>query len=99
MHTQNFFYTRLKGEVEEMIAGYKFNSLHIFRPSFLMGRKQNERTGEIVLTNLFRFFSFFIPSKYKAIHASAVSKSMLNVAKQEKDGLHVYNYNEMIDKE
>ena len=94
-----FFYTRLKGEVEEMIAGYKFNNLHIFRPSFLMGRKQNERTGEIVLTNLFRLFSFIIPSKFKAIHASAVAKAMLTAAKQEKVGPHIYNYNEMIDKE
>ncbi len=94
-----FFYTRLKGEVEEMIAGYKFKSLHIFRPSFLIGRKQNERTGEILLTNLFRFFSLIIPSKYKAIHAMDVAKAMLNAAKQEKEGLHIYHYNEMFDQQ
>jgi uncharacterized protein YbjT (DUF2867 family) len=92
-----FFYTRLKGEVEEMIAGYKFNSLHIFRPSFLVGRKQNERAGEIVLTTLFRISALLIPSKYKAIHASAVAKAMLKAAKDEKDGLHIYNYKEMVD--
>lgn len=92
-----FFYTRLKGEVEEMIAGYKFNGLHIFRPSFLMGRKQNERPGEVVLTTLFRISSLLIPSKYKAIRASAVATAMLNAAKEGKNGLHIYYYKEMFD--
>jgi uncharacterized protein YbjT (DUF2867 family) len=90
------FYSRLKGEVEEMIARYKFSSLHIFRPSFLMGRKQNERTGENILTNLFRIFSFLIPSKYKAINGSTVAKAMLKAAKEEKEGLHIYEYKEII---
>lgn len=91
-----FFYTRLKGEVEEMIAGYKFKSFHVFRPSFLAGRKQNERTGETVLTTLFRVFSFLIPSNYKAIHAATVAKAMLKAAKEGNEGLHVYYYSEMI---
>lgn len=91
-----FFYTRLKGEVEEMIAGYKFKSFHVFRPSFLVGRKQSERTGETLLTSLFRVFSFLIPSNYKAISGASVAKAMLTAAKQEKEGLSVYYYNEMI---
>jgi uncharacterized protein YbjT (DUF2867 family) len=90
------FYSRLKGEVEEMIAGYKFSALHIFRPSFLIGRKENKRTGENILTNLFRIFSFLIPSKYKAINGSVVAKAMLQAAKEEKQGLHIYGYKEMI---
>lgn len=91
-----FFYTRLKGEVEEMIAGYTFKSFHVFRPSFLVGRKQSERTGETLLTSLFRVFSFLIPSNYKAISGASVAKAMLTAAKQEKEGLSVYYYNEMI---
>jgi uncharacterized protein YbjT (DUF2867 family) len=90
------FYSRLKGEVEEMIAGYKFSALHIFRPSFLIGRKENKRTGENILTNLFRILSFLIPSKYKAINGSVVAKAMLQAAKEEKQGLHIYGYKEMI---
>jgi uncharacterized protein YbjT (DUF2867 family) len=90
------FYSRLKGEVEEMIAGYKFKSFHVFRPSFLVGRKQNERTGEKILTTLFRVFSFLIPSNYKAISGASVAKAMLTAAKQKKEGLSVYYYDEMI---
>lgn len=90
-----FFYTRLKGEVEEMIAGYQFKSFHVFRPSFLAGRKQHERTGEAILTTLFRVFSFLIPSNYKAINYSTVAKTMLKAAKDKKEGLSVYYYYEM----
>lgn len=90
-----FFYTRLKGEVEEMIAGYNFKSFHVFRPSFLMGRKQNERKAEKMLTTLFRVFSFLIPANYKAIHAATVAKAMLKTAKEQKEGLRVFYYNEM----
>lgn len=90
-----FFYTRLKGEVEEMIAGYNFKSFHVFRPSFLKGRKTNERTGETILTTLFRIFSYIIPSKYKAINGATVAKAMMNAAKQGKAGVSVYYYNDM----
>lgn len=91
-----FFYPRLKAEVEEMIAGYKFKSFHVFRPSFLTGRKQSERTGETILTTLFGVFSFLIPSNYKAISGATVAKAMLKAAKEGKDGLSVYYYKEMI---
>lgn len=89
------FYSRLKGEVEEMIAGYKYKSFHVFRPSFLAGRKPNERTGEAILTTLFQFFSLLIPSKYKAIEAAEVAKAMIKAAKAGKEGLSIYYYREM----
>lgn len=90
------FYSRLKGEVEEMIATYQFKSFHVFRPSFLAGRKSNERTSEALITTLFKFFSFLIPSKYKAIEAANVAKAMMKAAKTGKEGLSVYHYREMI---
>lgn len=90
------FYSRLKGEVEEMIATYQFKSFHVFRPSFLAGRKSNKRTGETLITTLFKIFSFLIPSKYKAIAATDVAKAMMKAAKAGKEGLSVYHYREMI---
>lgn len=90
------FYSRLKGEVEEMIATYQFQSFHVFRPSLLLGRKQSERSGENIAGALFRFFSFLIPSKYKAIDASAVAKAMIKTARQGKEGFNVYYYREMV---
>ena len=40
------FYSRLKGEVEEVIATFPFDGLHIFRPSLLVGERKEKRLGE-----------------------------------------------------
>ncbi len=92
----SIFYSRLKGEVEEVIATYNFNSFHVFRPSFLLGRRKEQRTGESIGKKVFQFFSFLIPSKYKGIQAVDVAKAMIKAAKGKKEGLKVYYYREMI---
>ena len=90
------FYSRLKGEVEEVIATFKFNSFHVFRPSLLIGRQKDQRLGENIGKAVFQFFSFLIPSKYKGIQAVDVAKAMIKAAKGKKEGLKVYYYREMI---
>lgn len=40
------YYNRVKGEIEEAVSGLGFSSLHIFRPSLLMGQRQESRMGE-----------------------------------------------------
>jgi uncharacterized protein YbjT (DUF2867 family) len=91
------FYSRLKGEVEEVIATFPFEGLHIFRPSFLVGNRKQKRMGEGMGTVIFRLFSFLIPSKYKAIEGKTVATAMLAVARKNKTGLNYYQYNEMVD--
>jgi len=94
----SIFYSRLKGEVEEVIATYKYNSFHVFRPSFLLGNRKEQRTGESIGKKLFQFFSFLIPSKYKGIQAADVAKAMINAAKEGKEGVKVYYYRDMFAK-
>ncbi|RXK62673.1 NAD-dependent epimerase/dehydratase family protein [Lacibacter luteus] len=93
-----FFYTRLKGEVEEVIATFGFNSFHIFRPSFLMGNRMQHRTGESIGITLFRMFKFLLPSNYKGINGTDVANAMLLAAKKKESGLHVYAYSKMLEK-
>ena len=92
----SFFYTRLKGEVEEVIATFKFKSFHVFRPSFLLGNRKEQRMGEGIGKALFQFFAFIIPLKYKGIHGADVAKAMIKAAKGGKVGMNVYYYNEMV---
>ncbi|MBY0373445.1 MAG: NAD-dependent epimerase/dehydratase family protein, partial [Bryobacteraceae bacterium] len=40
------FYLKVKGEVETELRGLGFESLHLFRPSFLMGERPESRPGE-----------------------------------------------------
>lgn len=92
----SIFYSRLKGEVEEVIATFQFKSFHIFRPSVLLGKRNENRLGERIGKVLFTIFSFLIPSKYKGIKDVDVAKAMINAAKEGREGMKVYYYEDMI---
>ncbi len=90
------FYSRLKGEVEEVIATFGFSAFHVFRPSFLLGYRIEKRTAERIFKSLAKTLAFLIPSRYKPIEAADVAKAMIRVSKLAKPGLHVYYYSDMI---
>ncbi len=92
------FYSRLKGEVEEVIGTFQFKSFHIFRPSFLLGKRTEQRIGETIGKALSKLFAFIIPSKYKPIEAEAVAKAMVTAAKKQNSGTAVYYYADMTKK-
>jgi hypothetical protein len=52
------FYLRTKGEVEEALREQPFARLHIFRPSFLLGRRNENRPGERIGMALVKPMSF-----------------------------------------
>jgi len=89
------FYTKLKGEVEEEITSLGYPNLHIFRPSLLLGDRQEFRLGEQVAKAFMRTFSFVMPSKIKPIQAKAVAKAMLKASKIKIDGRQVYHYQDI----
>lgn len=84
------YYNRVKGEVEEAIRKVGFQSLHIFRPSLLLGPRQEMRVGEDVAKLIYRIFGFLIPGKYKAIEAGTVARAMILTASEEKSGVFVH---------
>jgi uncharacterized protein YbjT (DUF2867 family) len=88
----NNFYLHLKGEVENAVESVGLLSLHIMRPSVLMGDRKEFRLGEKIGKGTMSAFSFLIPSKYKAIHARDVAKAMVATAKGNKEGVFVYEY-------
>jgi uncharacterized protein YbjT (DUF2867 family) len=89
------FYNKVKGEVEEAIQQYSFKSVHIVRPSLLLGDRVEERPGEGAATTFFKLFGFLVPEKYKAIDSEKVAKAMLSYAKQEQSGIHIHESKEM----
>lgn len=75
-HASNF-YLKLKGEVEDEIKKMDLPSTFIFRPSMLLGNRAEFRLGERIGQGVMRVFNWLIPSKYKAINASDVARSMV----------------------
>lgn len=88
-----FFYNQVKGEVEEAIAVVGFKTLHIFRPSILLGARSERRTGERIGQIMMRLIAPLLMGrlrKYRPIHASTVAEAMQGVAKKELSGPHIF---------
>ena len=89
------FYLQLKGKVEHVVKEIGIRSVHIMRPSLLLGDRKEFRFGEDFSKVFMTTFSFLIPSKYKAIQAKDVAKAMAVVAKNDLKGVFVYEYKEI----
>ncbi|OQP45012.1 semialdehyde dehydrogenase [Niastella yeongjuensis] len=92
------FYLQLKGCIEEDITALPFESVHIFRPSLLLGRKEEFRLGERLGTFLRPVLSFLLIGawrKYRPMQAAAIAQSMVAAANKEIAGIHLYEYDEM----
>ena len=78
-------YLRFKGKVEEEIKNLNFQKIVIMRPSFLMGKREENRFVEKVGIPIFNFLSpLFLGSlkKMKPIHSEIVAKIMIRAANE-----------------
>lgn len=92
------FYSRTKGRVEEGLVAADFQGLHLFRPSLLLGSRQEFRLGERVAAKLMKAMDFLMvgkAAKYRAIQARTVARAMINIALAGTRGVHIYS-NEVI---
>lgn len=93
--SSSVYYNRIKGEMEEAIMKFDFSSIHIFRPSLLLGIRGEKRPGEDLAKAVYRIFWFLIPDKFKAIESGKIAKAMLYFAKREQRGKFVHESREM----
>lgn len=89
----SIFYNRVKGEIETALGKLPLPGLQIFRPSLLLGERQEfrlgERIGAIVFTALsFAFFGRL--RRYRAIEASVVAEAMIRIAQQNLTGVNIF---------
>ena len=90
------FYLGLKGEIENSIMHLALKSCLIFRPSLLLGKRNEFRFGEIIAQKIMPLFSFLMKSNYKPIKATDVAKSIVSESKKVSQGNKIYHYSEMI---
>lgn len=89
------YYNRVKGETEQAIRDVGFRTLHIFRPSLLLGERDEKRKGEDAAKIFYKVFGFLIPRKYKAIHGATVARAMLDAASRDAAGVFIHESGEM----
>ncbi len=93
------FYNQVKGEMENSLKELKIPETHIFEPSLLLGDREEfrlgERIGEFVM-KLARHVLRGGLSKYRAIDASDVAKSMVRFAEStSRQNVLVHQYADM----
>jgi uncharacterized protein YbjT (DUF2867 family) len=78
------FYGRVKGEMEQAVSSYPFKGVYIFRPSLLVGERDEFRLAEGLAIKLFTALPFLLAGplkKLRPIEARAVASAMIIVAK------------------
>ena len=89
------FYQRLKGETDEAVKETGPKTVHIMRPSLLLGERKEFRLGENIGKAFMIFLSFLIPKKYKAIQGKDVAKVMVALAKKNEEGSFIHDNKEI----
>lgn len=92
------FYNRVKGEVEESLIKLGLSSLHIFRPSLLLGEREEFRLGEKIAENASNVLNKIMigPLRpYRAIHGKTVASAMAAAANSRKTTINIYRSDEI----
>jgi uncharacterized protein YbjT (DUF2867 family) len=91
----SFYYNEVKGKLEEAIGEAGFRAYHIFRPSLLLGPRQEQRPAEEAAKKVYRMFNFLIPEKYKAIESEKVARAMVHFAKADAHGTFIHTSSDL----
>ena len=87
------WYSKMKGMLEEELKQLSFDSLHIFRPSLLLGHRNEYRFGESLAAVIYPAMSCLLVGsmkKYRAIPGKQVAFSMYRAAQAPKKGTSIY---------
>ena len=94
------FYLRTKGETERDIIALNFDHTHIFRPSMIMGNRQENRPLERVFIKIWSLLNPILVgkvNKYRGIAGEDIAKAMKNSTANQSEKLKIYHWKEMAD--
>lgn len=89
-------YLKMKGELDEAIKKLDFASISIFKPSLIVGQREDFRLGEKLAIKMSSVLEV-IPGlkKYKSITGNQIAKKMVLEAMQVKNGFNQYELDEL----
>ncbi|KQL46139.1 hypothetical protein AN963_14220 [Brevibacillus choshinensis] len=94
----SFFYNRVKGDLENALQQLRLPALHIFRPSLLLGNRQEYRRGEAFGARISPLLTHLMIGPFRVfrpVQANDVAAAMIHVSRQEIDGNHIYPSDEI----
>jgi uncharacterized protein YbjT (DUF2867 family) len=92
------FYLRTKGETERDIIALGIARTHIFRPSQLLGRRDEKRPLERFVIAVWPVIDWLLVGparKYRGIAGAEVARAMLSAAKDSATGTRIHEWTDM----
>ncbi len=86
-----FFYSRVKGEIEQALRVMDWPSLGIFRPSLIAGERAESRPLEKLSERLLRF----APAGWSSVEAREIGRAMVALALREPRGVTIVESREI----
>ena len=84
-----FFYNRVKGELEQALAGMGFTSLTSARPGLIGGERRESRPAERAALLALTALGPLLPRRWRICPAQTIARAMLDAALQARAGVHV----------
>lgn len=87
------YYNKIKGLTEESLLQMGMPTLHIIRPSLIIGAREEQRIGESIAQTILPYFDIFMKGsfkKYATVPASAIADKMLTLAQQNISGGYIH---------
>jgi uncharacterized protein YbjT (DUF2867 family) len=94
------FYLRTKGEMERALADLGLPVVNIFRPSLLVGDRQEPRPGELVASLGLRIASPLLSGpfrRYRRVAAREVAAAMVLASRERGDGVRIVESDAIIE--
>ena len=87
------FYSRVKGRAEAVVQALSFPTVHILRPSLLLGDRDESRLAEDLVKPVAPFIAPFLwgpLARYRPVAADQVAALMVELARRDKRGVHIH---------
>jgi len=94
------FYVRTKGEVERDILALNFDHTHIFRPSMILGERNENRPRERLFISVWNIINPMLVgpvSQYRGLTGEEIAQAIANAAQREAGKVRIYHWKEMAE--
>lgn len=89
----DFFYSQIKGELEDAVKKLTFKKTTIFNPGMLQ-RKNTDRPGEVIAQKVLQFINMLgLFKKHKPLPTEVLAQAMMNAAKNQTNSYDIVKLN------
>jgi len=88
-----FYYLRVKGAMEDAVSSIPFEAIGLYRPSLILGERDESRAGERILASL----SLLLRGRLGALDARLIAASMVAGLRSTFSGRRIFHAVEILD--